>query len=110
MQLEVNQQNLYLFLPGKVANVAAIIADHDHCTMLEAMRRFYASPVYKALEQEDTKLWHLGAVALWEIKFIDDNAADQDIRDAQKLEAETILSNIKKGAIDYYRSKGCLVE
>lgn len=67
MQLEVNQQNLYLFLPGKVANVAAIIADHDHCTMLEAMRRFYASPVYKALEQEDTKLWHLGAVALWEM-------------------------------------------
>lgn len=67
MQLEVNQQNLYHFLPGKVANVAAIIAEQDHCTVLEAMRMFYASRVYQELEQEDTKLWHLGAVALWEL-------------------------------------------
>lgn len=67
MNLEVTQQNLHLFLPGKIANVAAIIADHDHCSMLEAMQRFYASPVYRQLEQEDTKLWHLGAVALWQI-------------------------------------------
>ena len=62
--IEVTQENLYLFLPGKIANVAAIIADNDHCTMLEAMQRFYASPVYRELQQEDTKLWHLGAVAL----------------------------------------------
>lgn len=67
MNLEVNQQNLHLFLPGKIVNVAAIIADHDHCSMLEAMQRFYASPVYRQLEQEDTKLWHLGAVALWKM-------------------------------------------
>lgn len=67
MQLEVTQQNLHFFLPGKIANVAAIIADHDHCTMLEAMQRFYASQVYNDLQQEDTKLWHLGAVALYEL-------------------------------------------
>lgn len=67
MQLEVTQQNLHLFLPGKVANVAAIIADRDHCSMFEAMQRFYASPVYSELQREDTKLWHLGAVALYEM-------------------------------------------
>ncbi len=67
MQLEVTQQNLYLFLPGKIANVSAIIADKEHCTMLEAMQRFYASPVYQDLQQEDSKLWHLGAVALYEM-------------------------------------------
>lgn len=67
MNLEVTQQNLHLFLPGKIANVAKIIADHDHCSMLEAMQRFYASPVYRQLEQEETKLWHLGAVALWKM-------------------------------------------
>ena len=67
MNLEVTQQNLHLFLPGKIANIAAIIADHDHCSMLEAMQRFYASSVYRQLEQEDTKLWHLGAVALWQM-------------------------------------------
>jgi len=67
MQLEVNQHNLHLFIPGKVVNVAAIIAEHDHCSMLDAMQRFYASPVYHELQQEDTKLWHLGAVALFEM-------------------------------------------
>lgn len=67
MQLEVTQNNLYLFLPAKVANVAAIIADNEHCSMLEAMQRVYASPIYRELEREDTKLWHLGAVALWEL-------------------------------------------
>ena len=67
MQLEVTQNNLYLFLPAKVANVAAIIADNEHCSILDAMQQVYASPIYRELECEDTKLWHLGAVALWEM-------------------------------------------
>lgn len=67
MQLEVTQQNLHLFLPGKIANVAAIIADKTHCTMSEAMQRFYASKTYQQLQQENTKLWHLGAVGLYEL-------------------------------------------
>lgn len=67
MQLEVTQNNLYLFLPAKVANVAAIIADRERCSMLDAMQQVYASPIYRELEREDTKLWHLGAVALWEM-------------------------------------------
>ena len=67
MQLEVTQQNLHLFLPGKVANVVSIIVSHDHCSMLDAMQRFYASQVYHDLQREDTKLWHLGAVALFEM-------------------------------------------
>ena len=67
MQLEVTQQNLYLFLPGKIANVAAIIADRTHCSMAEAMQRFYTSDAYQQLQQEDTKLWHLGAVGLYEL-------------------------------------------
>lgn len=67
MQLEVTQQNLHLFLPGKIANVAAIIADKTHCSMAEAMQRFYASRTYQQLQQENTKLWHLGAVGLYEL-------------------------------------------
>lgn len=67
MNLEVTQQNLYLFLPGKIANVATIIADKEHCSQLEAMRRFYASATYRGLQDEATKLWHLGAVALYEM-------------------------------------------
>lgn len=67
MNLEVTQQNLYLFLPGKIANVAAIIASQNHCTIFEAMKQFYASEIYQQLQREDTKLWHLGAVALYEL-------------------------------------------
>ncbi|MBQ0073753.1 MAG: hypothetical protein KBT34_06125 [Prevotella sp.] len=65
--LEVTQQNLHLFLPGKIANVAAIIAEKTHCSISEAMQRFYASPTYQQLQQENTKLWHLGAVGLYEL-------------------------------------------
>ena len=67
MQLEVTQQNLHLFLPGKIANVSVIIANKAHCTMTEAMQRFYSSNTYQQLQQEDTKLWHLGAVGLYEL-------------------------------------------
>ena len=74
MNLEVTQQNLYLFLPGKIANVANIIADNDNCSVLEAMRRFYASKTYMGLQKEETKLWHLGAVALYET--LRNNAAE----------------------------------
>lgn len=67
MNLEVTQQNLYLFLPGKIANVVSIIANDEHCSSLEAMQRFYASATYQGLQQEETKLWHLGSVALYEM-------------------------------------------
>lgn len=73
MNLEVTQQNLYLFLPGKIANVAGIIAANEHCSQLEALQRFYASKTYQGLQREETKLWHLGAVALYEMYC--DNAA-----------------------------------
>ena len=35
-------------------------------TMLEALRAFYSSKMYHELEDESTKLWHLGPVALYE--------------------------------------------
>lgn len=73
MNLNVTQDNLYLFLPGKIANVCAIIAAHDHCSIMEAMRRFYASATYSGLQNEKTKLWHLGAVALYNM-FCEDRA------------------------------------
>ncbi|MBQ0062082.1 MAG: hypothetical protein KBT15_09980 [Bacteroidales bacterium] len=66
MNLEVTQQNLYHFLPSKVVGVSAIIADADHCSMEEALQKFYASETYQQLQQERTKLWCLGAVALYE--------------------------------------------
>ncbi|MCQ2202952.1 MAG: hypothetical protein MJZ15_00770 [Bacteroidales bacterium] len=66
MNLTVTQQNLHLFLPAKVARVATIIAEKEHCSVFDAMQHFYASSTYQELQIEDTKLWNLGAVALYE--------------------------------------------
>lgn len=74
MTIEVTQQNLHFFLPGKIANVASIIASEEHCSVLEAMQHFYASKTYQGLQKEETKLWHLGAVALYEMYC--DNATE----------------------------------
>lgn len=67
MNLEITDKNLYLLLPGKVVAVSAIYAEEHRSSIKESMRMFYASDVYKKLQQEETKLWHLGAVALYEI-------------------------------------------
>ncbi len=74
MNLDVTQQNLHLFLPSKIAAVSAIIADKNHCSISEALRRFYSSATYQGLQDEKTKLWHLGAVALYELYC--DNATE----------------------------------
>ncbi len=67
MNLTITDKNLYLLLPGKVSAVAALYADEHHCNVLDAVNLFYSSPVYRDLEKEDTKTWHLGAVALYQM-------------------------------------------
>ena len=62
----ITQDNLYLLLPGKVMAVAEMYARHHNVTILDAMRKVYASDMYKRLECEDTKYWHLGTVALYQ--------------------------------------------
>lgn len=66
MRAEITQQNLYLIIAGKAAAVAAFIAEDEHINLIEALNRFYASSTYKRLEQESTKLWHYGPVALYQ--------------------------------------------
>lgn len=63
---EINQNNLYLILAGKAAAVASFIADDENISPLDALKKFYASDTYHRLEQEETKLWHLGPVALYQ--------------------------------------------
>ena len=66
MREEITQENLYLILAGKVAAVAAFIAEDEHISPLDALCRFYASDTYRLLEREDTKYWHFGPVALYQ--------------------------------------------
>ena len=65
MNLNITQANLHLLLPGKVTALARFYAEDHNCTMLEAIRHIYSTPLYKQLSDESTKLWHLGAVTLY---------------------------------------------
>ena len=66
MHLDITQDNLYLLLPSKVSLMTEMLCDDTGMSVVEAMKRIYASNTYRQLEQEATKLWHLGPVALYE--------------------------------------------
>ncbi len=66
MNLNVSQKNLYLFLSGKISLVVDLIREQNHLTPTEAIEKFYESKTYQDLENEETKLWHLGPVPLYQ--------------------------------------------
>ena len=66
MNLKVTQENLHLFLPGKIAGVARIYAEEHGCSINEAIKKVYSSQLYSKLAVESTKYWTYGAVALYE--------------------------------------------
>ena len=69
MNLNITQDNLNLILPGKLTALAGFYAEDHRCSMLEALRYLYSTPLYKMLTDESTKLWHLGPVALYAMLF-----------------------------------------
>lgn len=62
----ITSENLYLILPFKVSQLALLYARKFNVTVMEAIKAIYCSNTYKELEREETKLWHLGPVALLE--------------------------------------------
>ena len=66
MNLNVTQDNLYLFLPSKVCWMAVMLAEEKKVSIVDAVKDVYLSDTYSRLEKETTKLWHLGPVALYE--------------------------------------------
>lgn len=62
----ITADNLYLILPGKVTQMALLYAKKFNVKIIDAIRAIYKSNTYKELEREETKLWHLGPVALME--------------------------------------------
>lgn len=67
MNLDITQDNLYLLLPSKVSLMTEMLCDDTGMSIVDAMKRIYSSNTYRQLEHEDTKLWHLGPVALYEV-------------------------------------------
>ncbi len=66
MNLDITQDNLYLLLPSKVSLMTEMLCDDTGMSIVDAMKRIYSSNTYRQLEHKDTKLWHLGPVALYE--------------------------------------------
>ena len=67
MNLTINQQNLHLLLPGKLSWMAQMYIDDHKTSVGDAIRALYKSPTYAALDQESSKLWEYGPVALYEL-------------------------------------------
>ena len=64
---EITDKNLYLLLPGKVSAIVGKYVDENSIKLLDGLRAFYNSMTYKDLEREQTKTWHLGPVALYQM-------------------------------------------
>ena len=69
---QITSQNLYLLLPGKVSKMAVMYAEDFGLSITEALNRIYQSYTYRQLEDEETKLWHYGPVALYQM-FLEQN-------------------------------------
>jgi hypothetical protein len=53
-------------LPFKISRLAGLYAAKYHLSAQDAIRQIYRSKTYQRLENERTKLWHYGPVALLE--------------------------------------------
>ena len=69
---QITSQNLYLLLPGKVSKMAVMYAENFGLSITEALNRIYQSSTYRQLEDEETKLWHYGPIALYQM-FLEQN-------------------------------------
>lgn len=64
--IDVNQKNLYLLLPSKVSWLADMLVENKGYSVVDAIKKIYSSNLYQKLQDEKTKMWHLGPVALYE--------------------------------------------
>ena len=64
--IDVNQKNLYLLLPSKISWLADMLVENKGYSIVDAIKKIYSSNLYQKLQDEKTKMWHLGPVALYE--------------------------------------------
>ena len=62
----ITPDKLYLILPYKVSQLAVLYAKKFGVSTKDALKAIYLSKTYRDLEEESTKLWTLGPVALLE--------------------------------------------
>ena len=63
--LTITQDNLYLLIPSKLSWMANMLSEDKGVCIVDAMKALYSSEVYSKLEDESTKAWNFGPVALY---------------------------------------------
>lgn len=66
MSANITQDNVHLLIPSKISWMADMLVKDRGVSIVDAMKILYSSSIYKKLEVESTKAWHLGPVALYE--------------------------------------------
>lgn len=67
MSAEINSENVRMLIPGKAAQVAALIAAKRKISLKQALLAFYRSRTYQNLERESSKYWHYSPAQLFAI-------------------------------------------
>lgn len=66
MSANITQDNVHLLIPSKISWMADMLVKDRGVSVVDAVKILYSSSIYKKLEVESTKAWHLGPVALYE--------------------------------------------
>lgn len=72
MNLAIDQSNLYLLISSKMGWLANMLSNDEGISIVDAIKKLYSSEMYKKLENESSKTWHLEPVALYE-DFMEEN-------------------------------------
>lgn len=63
----MEQEQFEVIIPYISTDLVALIAEKEHITEKEAIKKLYASKLYAVLENEDTKLWHYSTQMLYSL-------------------------------------------
>ena len=61
----MDENKLSVVLGVTIPKIIELIVENSSMTELEATESFYGSRVYTMLEDEETKLWHLSTLTLY---------------------------------------------
>lgn len=64
---QVTQENVHLFIPSKVSKICGELNRQKNMSEKDAIMAVYASPVYKTLSRESSKLWQEGWVYIYQL-------------------------------------------
>lgn len=67
MNLAIDQSNLYLLIPSKMGWLTNMLSNDEDISVVDAIKKLYSSEMYKKLENESSKTWHLDLLLFMKI-------------------------------------------